>query len=383
MTVARGPSDQGTKVKHPLLTPASTARKVIVLGAGASAADGAPLQAGLFRKYAEFLRAQENAPVHDSRESELRTLFWLLWGVNIDSPDLEREHFPTFEEVLGLFELANVRGEFFKGFGGLNQETTRGQEMRSHLLYLIAVVLDQSLRRNSEYHIMLIKKLKNLGWMDNTNFVSINYDLLIDNALRQEMSAEPDYTVSFRFQPGEITADSSQCRTKLLKIHGSLNWLYCPTCNALDCFPGEKIVAEIARNPMRITCEVCTEPRVPLIIPPTFFKVISNFYLQQVWKSSEEMLREAQHVIFCGYSFPDADLHFKYLLKRAEINRPGNPPEVFVVNEHSGKDMYQRKTEQDRFFRFYTNKGLVRWTDLSFENFAASPERYAEPESWQ
>jgi len=383
MTMAYEKISKGTSVKRPLLTPPSTASKVIILGAGASAADGAPLQAGLFRKYAEFLRGQENAPVHDSRETELRTLFSLLWGVNIDRADLEREHFPTFEEVLGLLELANLRGEFFKGFGGLYPEATRGQEMRAHLLYLIAVVLDKSLRQNSEHHATLVRKLMDLDWMNNTNFVSINYDLLIDNALRQEMVAEPDYSVSFRSQPGAITGNEPLYCPKLLKIHGSLNWLFCPTCSALDCFPGEKIVAEIANDPMRITCDICTEPRVPIIVPPTFFKVMSNFYLQQVWKSAEETLKKAQHIIFCGYSFPDADLHFKYLLKRAEINRQGDPPEVFVVNEHSGKDPYQRRAEQDRFFRFFSYKGLIRWTNLSFEDFAANPYRYAEPISWQ
>ena len=372
-------------VRHsPLQISAEEARKVIILGAGASAADGAPLQSNLFRKYAEIIRDPENVRVHDTRESELRTLFYLMWGVDIDRAHLEGEFFPTFEEVLGLLELANTRGEFFKGFGGLQQEATRGHTMRGHLVFLIAVVLDEALRRGSTHHPTLAGSLKRLGWLENTGFLSLNYDLLIDNSLRIELGKEPDYGVKFRQTDIGDLADYIVAKTPLLKVHGSLNWLYCPTCNALDLFPGEKIVSDIAHNPGRITCDSCTEPRVPIVIPPTFFKVMSNYYLQQVWKRAEEVLTSADHIIFCGYSFPDADLHLKYLLKRAEINRRehASPPEVFIVNEHEGKQESQRRDEKERYIRFFRNKGLVRWTNLSFADFAADPERYAKEESW-
>jgi hypothetical protein len=181
-----------------------------------------------------------------------------------------------------------------------------------------------------------------------------------------------------------------------------LNWLYCPACSALDLFPGEKIAAQILREPAAMTCHRCQEPRVPIIIPPTLFKVMSNFYLQQTWKKAEEVLRKADHLIFCGYSFPDADLHFKYLLKRAEINRCGLhvgstklplshhfPPErqptnleVFIVNEQHGKKPDAREAEKDRYLRFFRDKPLVHWTKLSFADFAASPASYADPVNW-
>ena len=134
-----------------------------------------------------------------------------------------------------------------------------------------------------------------------------------------------------------------------------------------------------------MTCQYCQEPRVSVVIPPTFFKVMSNFYLQQVWKTTEETLRDADHLIFCGYSFPEADLHFKYLLKRAEINREEGtiPPEVFIINEHAGKGDSQREAEKDRFLRFFRNKGLVHWTKLSFGDFAANPASYSDPTNWK
>jgi hypothetical protein len=200
---------------------------------------------------------------------------------------------------------------------------------------------------------------------------------------------EPDCGVECRSHPVN-THDSPPLRPPLLKVHGSLNWLYCPACNALDFFPTEKIAAQIIQQPNLMTCPSCQEPRAPILIPPTFFKVMSNFYLQQIWKKAEHILREAEHLIFCGYSFPDADLHFKYLLKRGEINRPGHSPkplEVFIINEHPAGDPKpktdeQRKEEQGRYLRFFREKKLVHWTKLSFADFAAKPESYADPVNW-
>ena len=366
-----------------VLTLPTNANKVIILGAGASAADGAPLQAGLFRKYAEIIQRNAGNFMHAASEGELRTFFSLMWGADIDDPNLTSQYFPTFEEALGLLEIAIARGEFFKAFGGLQADATRAHEMRSHLSNLIAVVLDDALQHAPQTHTNLISHLQALGWMNKVSLLSFNYDLLIDNSVRNALNVEPDYAVSFRSVQNAMAQGNNQ--PSLLKIHGSLNWLYCPTCNQMDCYAGQKIVAEIAYNPARMTCDVCQEPRVPIVVPPTFFKVMSNYYLQQIWKKAEETLREAHHLIFCGYSFPDADIHFKYLLKRAEINQPvthSKKLEVFIVNEHQGKSQQQRDDERNRFLRFFRDKGLVHWTKLSFGDFAANPDAYANPNNW-
>jgi NAD-dependent SIR2 family protein deacetylase len=356
------------------------ANKVFILGAGASAADGAPLQAGLFRKYAEIIQHNQNNYIHASSERDLRTFFYSMWGANIDNANLDQEHFPTFEEALGLLELANARNEFFKNFGGLHTEATFGQEIRAHLVNLIAIVLDATLKGGHHTHRNLLTQLQAKNFLSKTTFLSFNYDLLIDNALREVTKAEPDYAATFRDYGGKAPTPGSSI--SLLKIHGSLNWLYCPTCGSVDLFPGEKIVYQIIHNPTLMTCNICQEPRVPIVVPPTFFKVMSNFCLQQIWKKAEEALREANHLIFCGYSFPDADLHFKYLLKRAEINRPPHHPlEVFVVSNHPTKQQYTINDENARYVRFFRNK-LVRWTKLSFSDLSANPDCYADPANW-
>ena len=110
-----------------------------------------------------------------------------------------------------------------------------------------------------------------------------------------------------------------------------------------------------------------------MIVSTGFGKALSDPYIQQVWRRAEEELRRAQRIVFCGYSFPNADIHIKYLLKKAEVNRMGRPPAVFIVNEHDHKTDEERKIERERCLRFFRQKDQVYWTDLSFERFAGNP----------
>lgn len=311
-------------------------------------------------------------------ERELATYFQHMWGIDVDQQDLSTIKFPTFEEALGLLELAKSRGESFRGLG---RNATLGKELRDHLVSLIAVYLERKLRTVEHCHLVLVGQLRSQGRLEQTAFVSLNYDILIDNALLMQGATGIDYAITFN------THDISRRSTAipLLKLHGSLNWLYCPTCNALDHYPGGKIAAHLIEAPHRSMCDRCGESRVPIIIPPTFFKVMSNFYLQQIWKRAEEELKRADRFVFCGYSFPDADIHIKYLLKRAEVNRMGEAPEVFILNRPDERpvDTWENPAEKERYLRFFRRRDIVRWTNLSFQEFAANPQLVEDQTRWR
>jgi hypothetical protein len=312
-------------------------------------------------------------------EGDLATYFDVMWGINVGTDNLQAASFPTFEEALGLLELAEDRGEFFRGFGGLHQEVPRGRELQSHLITLIAIYLERRLRNPNNHHRALVDRLRHLGLLPKTAFVSLNYDILIDNALETQGSTGIDYGVPFSNHANAVRGAA----VPLLKLHGSLNWLYCPTCNALDHYPEQKVAAHLPIDPHRGVCSRCQEPRVPILIPPTFFKVMSNIFLQQIWKQTEDELRRAARIIFCGYSFPDADLHVKYLLKRAEVNRNDRPPRVFVLNEHPGKTDEAIRIEQDRYGRFFREKNEVIWVHAGFQQFAEDPRVVENQGLWQ
>jgi len=116
---------------------------------------------------------------------------------------------------------------------------------------------------------------------------------------------------------------------------------------------------------------------VPIVIPPTYFKALSNLYLREIWHAAEQALMECDRIIFCAYSFPDADVHIRYLLKRVEVNRQ-RTPDVYIVNEHTGKKEADRQVEKDRYIRFFKDKRKVHWTPLSFEDFCQVPASVEE-----
>ncbi len=350
-------------------------KAVIVLGAGASAADGAPVQSELFRGY--FQSPTLSDRVDPQMQEDLKKYFTQLWGIDVNSNNLGDTRFPTFEEALGLLEIARDRGELFKDLAGCDQGLLDIERLRNHLTSVIALILEEKLHKSNTNHIRLIKHLDSDGSLSSTVFISSNYDILIDNAIEFVTNSLPDYGVLFEPEPTKSVGE-----VLLFKIHGSLNWLYCPTCSILSLFPHHKAAAELPNAPYKFRCRQCRGLRDSVVIPPTFFKVMSNLYLQQIWKKAEETLKEAQRIIFCGYSFPDADMHIKYLLKRAEVNRMGEVPEVFIVNEHRGKKKEEREMERDRYMRFFRKKDKVHWTKLSFNDFAENPVSIEDKSKW-
>jgi NAD-dependent SIR2 family protein deacetylase len=130
---------------------------------------------------------------------------------------------------------------------------------------------------------------------------------------------------------------------KLYKIHGSLNWLKCPSCDRL--FVNTQLKAGILENELAINCRFCesqfTMPNnieggfslQPQIIYPTFLKELSTSHFSNIWNNVSRDLSETKRVVFIGYSFQQADFEIRQLLARrlpdnCEIINVGNSPEL-------------------------------------------------------
>lgn len=358
---------------------------VIFLGAGASKADNAPLQKDLFKEY--FL-SDHYRNSHYDMDSELRTFFYFIFGIDVD--DIKEDTmFPTFEEALGILDLAIMRGESLKNFDGINIacNSNRLAEIRNHLIFLMAKIIEISLGKHNSYHELLVKNLYNKGMLSEVSFMSTNYDILIDNAISyllmnlhyynpMNCSVDTiDYGIdNIDYKNTEGWSKPTDDAIKLYKIHGSLNWLYCPVCNNVKITPSRKGVIDLISQPQRALCRDCEELLLPIIVPPTYYKDMCNTALNTIWNKSEHLLRNAEHIVFCGYSFPDADMHIKYLLKRIETNR-SKPLKVTVINHFDGKDEWVCEEEETRYNRFF--RSPVNYVkDCSFQGFAENPDKY-------
>lgn len=347
-------------VQYALRMLLSAVENVIFLGAGASASDGAPVQARLFREYFDLPANAANTDV----TVNLRRFFESFFGIDVDE-ERSQERLPTFEEALGLLELAIQRKETFK-IEGTAASPEELESMREQLVFLICLLLRQKLEgtKLADAENTHARFLKNMGYAKATRFVSLNYDLLIDNALIRA-DEYPDYGVAFANWPRE--PDWGRTTVGLFKLHGSLNWLRCPACSSITCTGTVKGAAYPEKQ--RVHCTNCQSPTSAVVVPPTFFKAMSEFHLQQIWHEAEVSLTKTRNIFFCGYSMPDADIHIKYLLKRAEMSR-GGTPEVFIYNGHAGKLDREKREEEKRFRRVFRQPGHVHYVDASFQHLA-------------
>jgi hypothetical protein len=101
---------------------------------------------------------------------------------------------------------------------------------------------------------------------------------------------------------------------------------------------------------------------------------MSNVFISTVWREVEKTLRKSDVLIFCGYSFPDADIHIKYMLKRVQSSRKKPPLKIMVFNNYDEKKEYSLKKEEDRYKRFLGED--IVYTRSSFQDFAKDPIKY-------
>jgi len=264
-------------------------------------------------------------------------------------------------------------------------------EIRNNLVYCIAKILDQTLLESGKLHKSFVQKLfENKNRMcNNTSFISLNYDILLDNALIDLYASKDwdlDYEIEFRnfiphvprspeereiFTqiPNEWHSPRKDRAVFLLKPHGSLNWLYCPNCNTVKITKKEKGVLRIWTQSE--VCDIDRSVQKPLIVPPTWEKIYANPHLARIWLRATEVLRKAIKVVFIGYSLPDSDTKLKYLFKKAlyEYN-PASRPEILAVLKESG-----RTGETEERYRRLFGQDVAFLTD-GFQHFTSHIERY-------
>lgn len=166
--------------------------------------------------------------------------------------------------------------------------------------------------------------------------LTFNYDICLDQAF---MELPIDY--------GLLEKNGG---TALLKLHGSLNWVYCEYCNTIICCPAEEFVDacrarthwELKRPHDKVGMRVgslaseflanhCrhTHPGessaglTPFIVPPVWNKTEYHRQITPVWERAAAELRDAEDILVIGYSLPETDMFFRYMFALGTAG--GNP----------------------------------------------------------
>lgn len=341
------------------------------LGAGASKAEGAPIQGEIFK---EFFKNPSTDTI--SITKRLKDFFATFFHIDF-TQEIDLISFPTFEEVLGIIDVAGKQKDSISGYESVsyNRNGVKSfDQIRKDLILMMTYILDLKLKNSSTLHVDLIKCLNDEGLLSESIFITTNYDILIDNAFRNiHQKIELDYGINFTIPNfNRSKFEPLNNRVELFKLHGSLNWLYCSNCRDMQLTQYEKGVTWLINNNSMAKCRNCNSFRIPIIIPPTYFKDFSNTFLNNIWHQAEVSLRNVEHIIFSGYSLPDSDIHVKYLLKRVQLYRlkKNLPFHITVINNFPNKENIYKTDEAKRYKRFFGED--INYTELSFNDLASS-----------
>ncbi|GAH79474.1 unnamed protein product, partial [marine sediment metagenome] len=240
--------------------------------------------------------------------------------------------------------LAKIRRESYKGY---NKEEIAN--LRNVLIYIMAFTYKCAIPSHISIHDGLLHRRRETDQnLQNTSFVTTNYDMIMDISLK---SAPFHFDINYGFDGYDPVNG-----VKLFKIHGSFNWIYCRNCKRIEIKFFEKLTTFVFYP--GILCDRCGSNYTYMIVPPTFYKNFTNNFLRKVNRKTEQVLKTADKIYFCGYSFSDADIHIKYLFKKAEIYRGDTPeiyrgdtPEIYIINNHITKTEDSQKQEYMKYYR--------------------------------
>ena len=139
--------------------------------------------------------------------------------------------------------------------------------------------------------------------------MTTNYDVCVERSLGD----------GFRYGGIEdLSCDS----TAVLKLHGSLNWFACSSCDEVVAarLGDIETLTKARLFPVVSQCPECNATAPHLIVPPVGNKIAEHPVLLQVRQQAEDALRRAPVVVFVGYSFNEADEYVLRMVPRAVAN---------------------------------------------------------------
>lgn len=317
----------------------SKEKRVLLLGAGASAASdfNLPTMAGFF----------------DAELSEYPELISFLKWFYPQKPPAEY----NLEEVLAYLDISRARMHVW-GFG--SREVSYGNEPLAYdsLIEFVQRRLDIPKGKSCSLHKRLFENLQ-----PTDTILTLNYDLIADRALF-EIEKDPE--------KGKLPQDSRMCKLQALlselrifaesppslipreqetgfyiKLHGSLDWLYCPT---VGCRNNTNLFAvEISAFPELIEgnpCRFCGTAVKSFIIPPVATKRLEDRgRMAFLWNLALRELIQARHIVLIGLSLAPSDFELRWLIRQAVEIRAEHSLSVEIVN----KNEVHRKQSKDVF----------------------------------
>lgn len=319
-------------------------KTVFILGAGFSKAANLPLQG-------ELLGAILTNGTECADKAKLLQYIHAVYGLT-----LEQAGALALEDIYTPLHQAISANQYLKTY---SPEKLR--EIERALNLLIAHVINDRVGEADYAHTFADKILtqkRSAPTSDIVSIISLNWDILLDKIFFEKIKADKNaggkqrgtldyccHTTGIdnqnQISPAILARAQRKYSVKLIKLHGSLNWVSCPQCSRL--FINQTQKEGIKAFTGEAKCQKCNgdillEAELAL---PTFQKDLKRFHFQHIWNQAAIELSEAARLVFIGYSFPLADFDFRSLITK----HVGPDVEVDVVlysNDEQPTDEGQR-----------------------------------------
>ncbi len=334
-------------------------KKIYIFGAGASAAANLPIQKNIIKtifslkeisnmslldednyhldlinQFPEFDKSRKylaNFIINNFCSSSIKENY--KKALSVEKNDYIIYNEPSFSKVwYGIFELikdieiplediftmldkASILKEYFDTYSS-SQLSDIHKMLKDCIVYSLAHTMynnqNENLYNDNLYNDTgnyFIKK--RIQFPQETNpfsIITLNWDTLLDYHITKACSnfnekIQLDYCcynndinsnlTSLHIQPSGIY------NIKLLKLHGSMNWLLCPNCGRLYTDYKKNIALFSIGDTNFIFCEFCESLNrnyllQNMIITPTFLKDINNIHFKNIWHNAYLDLCEAK-----------------------------------------------------------------------------------------
>lgn len=275
----------------------------------------------------------------------------------------------SLEDIFTIFDRAYISTDYYKGFSDTELSKSHNA-LKNCIIFMIALTTknghDNLLYKMFACH--LVNKRKEARQKaDPFSIISMNWDTLLDYAIHH---ACEENNVKQTKRKGialidyccydtnlDIGIPSTHIKVKngynikLMKLHGSINWLICSSCGRLYTHHTSNIAIRNlydSDGEAKVICSSCQTNNIrfqlrPIIITPTFIKSLNSIPIRNIWHNASLDLAEAETIVFIGYSLPDADFELRYMLKKAI--RPETKIRV-ILHEKDSPEYYQKKCER-------------------------------------
>lgn len=363
-------------------------KTVYILGAGFSMDSGAPSQSAIIEEIFALKKAYKRkykTTVHNWVDKFDK---FLKDSLQVDE---ENKYWYSLEDIYTPIDKSISEGTSFREYT-VNDLI----ELRDTFNKLIILAVRNAIVRKGKGNSTIRKFARHLveqGKLrvgneknDRVAVITTNWDIMLDNLIHKlinddqipdgmDFNGVVDYCCHIssldendhKVKPGLYALGKGCYNVKLLKLHGSLNWLQCPKCSRIyvkfyrkwngGYVFDEKHCRHCARN-FKSSNNKSNQLLTNLVMP-TYLKDLRNVQHKVIWQNAGIELSEASKVVFLGYSLPQADFELKQLLSR--MIRSDAKIEVVLVNNDNPDNFTSNgkyQTAGYRFQNFFSNREL-------------------------